>query len=164
MKKIITFSLVSILLFFGCDLDSGIISPVSLDNSPVYKGGNKLKYDLIKSPEYDPAEYDTLAEDRVRSYPPGADSIFIPINLPPSEIPNLRVSKVIEGSDGGHALGVASSFLVPFTYSLHVRPGCDAACFLLTWFRYRDYRRAYYRGYYRGRSPLSRSGHGYSSR
>ena len=101
MKYLLTLSLFSILLFFGCDQESGIISPVSLDNSPVYEGGNKLKYDLIESPEYDTAEYDTLAEDRVRSYPPGADSIFIPLNLPPSEIPNLRVSKVIDGQDGG---------------------------------------------------------------
>jgi len=102
MKYLLTLSLFSILLFFGCDRDSGIISPVSLDNSPVYEGSNNLKYDLIESPEYDTAEYDTLAEDRVRSYPPGADSIFIStINLPPSEIPNLRVSKVIDGQSGG---------------------------------------------------------------
>ncbi|UCH66356.1 MAG: hypothetical protein JSW63_04300, partial [Ignavibacterium sp.] len=35
------------------------------------------------------------------AYLPGADSIFASIKLPASEIPNLMVSKVIDGVNGG---------------------------------------------------------------
>ncbi len=47
-------------------------------------------------------EYDSTAQDKVDTYPPGAESVFIPMNLPPSEIPNLTVSKVIDGQSGGY--------------------------------------------------------------
>ena len=74
MKYLLTLTLFSMLLFFGCDHNSGITSPVSID----------------------------IPKDDIISYPPGADSIFIPMNLPPSEIPNLVASKVIDGQSGGY--------------------------------------------------------------
>lgn len=73
MKKSLTLVALVSLFFFGCDQDSDLTSP----------------------------EYDLPTQDNIDLYPPGADSIFISINLPPSEIPNLVVSEVIDGNDGG---------------------------------------------------------------
>ena len=58
---------------------------------------------LFVSCNEDPGVLSTKSNngEEFETYPPGADSIFIPLNLPPSEIPNLRVSKVIDGNDGG---------------------------------------------------------------
>jgi len=108
MRIIYTLSLVSLLFFFGCDRDSGIISPVSLDNSPVYDGSKSQIIDVIESPKFNPTEYDETSQDIADLYPSGvypsgSDSIFIStLNLPPSEMPNLVVSKVIDGNQGGN--------------------------------------------------------------
>ena len=93
MKYLFTLSLVSLLFFFGCDQGTEITSPLS--ESP----DQQLKLtSVFHSSDNGITRNPYLHRE---DYPPGSESIFIPLNLPPSEIPNLEVSKMIDGQFGG---------------------------------------------------------------
>ena len=94
MKIFLTISLFTILLFTGCDPESDLTSPV----------GNPAKLISIQNlPEEIISEnqYSYPKEDEDRLYPPGADSIFILVDIPSVMSPQLRISKVIDGRIGG---------------------------------------------------------------
>ena len=93
MKYLFTLSLVSLLFFFGCDPGSDPTSPIS--DSP----NQQLKEtSVFHSSDNGITRNPYLHRE---DYPPGSESIFIPLNLPPSVIPNLEVSKMIDGQFGG---------------------------------------------------------------
>lgn len=109
MKTIITISLLSILIFFGCDQQSDITS--SLSDSP------DQQLIKISSPGSSDDVNDRdlrLHRDESVLYDPGTDEVFIPLGLPESELPHLIKSKVIEGDDGGR---------IKINYSFETSPG-----------------------------------------
>jgi hypothetical protein len=94
MKIFLSISLITILLFTGCDQESTLTS--SLTNSSKLSLVPTIPEDLINSDQY---SYPREDDDKL--YPPGADSIFVPVNIPTVMSPQLRVSKVIDGRIGG---------------------------------------------------------------
>ena len=87
MKTILRLSLISMLIFFGCDQQSDLIS----------------SFESIESGSSSDILPDIPVEIELKrlKYVDGADNAFIPLNLPASEIPNLGKSKVIDGKHGG---------------------------------------------------------------
>jgi hypothetical protein len=97
MKTIITISLFSILLFYGCDRSSELTSPISdsyNSNITTQLSDDQSDNRIDTAPKEDPVIDST-------SYPPNADDIFIPLCVPLSETPNLVKTKVINGFFGG---------------------------------------------------------------
>ena len=94
MKIFLSISLFTILLLTGCDSESTITTPV--DNSAEMSSIQTLPGDIISENQYSYPK-----EDEKRLYPPGADSIFIPVNIPSIMNPQLRVANVIDGLIGG---------------------------------------------------------------
>jgi hypothetical protein len=100
MKYLLTLSLFSILFFLGCDQETDITSPLSESLDLQQKVTSVLPVtDDTNTLSDDPNGRDPYLQRE--DYPPGADDIFIPINLPPSVIPNLEASEVIDGQSGG---------------------------------------------------------------
>jgi hypothetical protein len=96
MKTLLTLSLFSVLLFFGCDRGTEIISPLS--ELP----DQQLKVNSFHNSSEDSVDRNPyLHREDDSEYPPGADSVFLPTNLPPSGIAGFTVSKVIDGEIGG---------------------------------------------------------------
>ena len=107
MRFLITISLASLLLFFGCDNGSDLTSPFSES----YNQQQKIASDFTLS-ENGHTRNPYL--DRPKEYPPGSDSVFVAFKLPASEIPNLVKSQVIDGDKGG---------IIDFNYQYTTRKG-----------------------------------------
>jgi len=92
--------LLLLILFVSCNEDPGVLSTKSnnsekfekkleIDNTPksnFNSDGKVIRYDIDR---------------RFELYPPGADSIFIPLSSQDNVIPELSNSKVIDGNYGG---------------------------------------------------------------
>lgn len=96
MKIIYTIILVLFLLFLGCDQQSEIASPFS--NLPTLSSGSALSEPLINQEQYIYPKEEFIDDSE---YPPGADSVFVPLNLPPHLNSKLVASEVIDGASGG---------------------------------------------------------------
>ena len=94
VRFIYALSLASLLFFVGCDQGSELTSPFA--ESPDQQ--LKVTSDFTLSGQRNTRN---PYLDRKEEYPPGSDSLFFPMKLPGSEIPNLRVSELIDGKKGG---------------------------------------------------------------
>jgi hypothetical protein len=96
MKTLLTLSLFAVLIFYGCDQQSDIITPVTgKDASQPIKIERDIDPDVVGNDEAMPLN------TRITKYPTATDNAFLPTNLPPSDITGFSVSKVIDGQSGG---------------------------------------------------------------
>ena len=109
--SLITFGLIAILHLIGCDQESGITTPLS-DTS--YKTlVPALPEDVIND------ERARYPNEEVDIYSPGADSIFIMSNILPPGIPDMMLSKFIDGINGGN-LEIENNFIIE-DYTINIR-------------------------------------------
>ena len=94
MKIFLSISLFTLLLFTGCDSEFDLTSP--MNGLTKLTSEEPLPEDIIND-----LQCIYPREDNNRLYPPGSDSIFIPVNIPSVMSPQLRVSNVIDGIIGG---------------------------------------------------------------
>ena len=98
MKLLTILSIILLILFLGCDQESGITSPL---HNPDEMTLFSISTEEPMSNESDNSHHARIVDEDSQSYPPGADTIFIIQDLLPAGLPNLDVVEVIDGNVGG---------------------------------------------------------------
>ena len=112
---LIAFGLIVLLLFNGCDQESGITTPLSITSKQTFVPASAEDVIIVEHYSY-PKEDD-------ENYPPGADSIFIMSKLLPPGIPDLMQSEIIDGVNGGRI--EIDSLIIIENYTIDIRARVD---------------------------------------